>query len=57
MRRFEILMRVVPPRDGLRFAVIETMNTADGPRSRICDRRYATLPDAKASVAVMEAGQ
>lgn len=45
MRRFDILKSMTVG-DRLPFLIIETTETLDGPRSRICDGRWASWKDA-----------
>ena len=45
MRRFEILKSMAVG-DKLPFRIIETSETMDGPRSRICDGRWASWKEA-----------
>jgi hypothetical protein len=47
--RYEIL-RQVTPRTQRPFRIIETLDTKDGPRSRVCNGTWATLDEAKAEV-------
>lgn len=43
-----VVEQVEPVERKLRYRLIETNMTSDGPRSRLCDGRYETLAEAQA---------
>ncbi len=50
--RYEILRQVEPPTHRP-FRIVETLDTKDGPRSRVCDGMWATLEEAKEQIPVI----
>lgn len=48
---FHVSEQIQPPGSAKPFFIVETVFTSDGPRSRVCDGRWATLEEVSKELA------